>query len=555
MRMTLYYMVHACKNQIKKLFRSWVAIFLVICFAVGLLFGLGSVALSELFEDDLPADDEIVEEIPDEGVEEMTPEVALQLVELMVGGVVLLVFFFSAHGADKSASSIFLMADVNLLFQAPLRPQSVLLFRLIMQAGTSFVATAYLLFQIPNLVTNLGLNAPAVIAIIVAWFLLLFFSKLIAVLFYTLSADHPTFKKQFRYWLYAGVVIIGGVFWLYAQNQLQSVTEEINPGHWFDAAFSFFNAPVTRYIPLWGWLKGFVMCTVTGDMLWSLIYLLLLVAGALLMLLVVRRTKADFYEEAMARSEETAEMLAAAQQSKTGMAKRKKNRSEKLAEGSFDKGHGATVYFYKVLYNRFRFAHFRVFTKTSETYLLAAAGIAVLQILVLKTSFFPVVPLAFAGIAFFRSLGNPMMTDLSQESFLMVPDSSHRKIFFAFLGGTLNSLLDMLPGFIVGAALLLRTNPAQALVWLVLAVSMGAYAESVGLFLDLSMPTSLSQMIRSMIMVLFVYLGLAPAAVLIVLGFAFDRVLLFGSIAALFNLAIIALSLGISPLLMDRGRK
>ena len=167
MRMTLYYMTHTVKNQIKKLFRTWVAIFLAVCLGMGLIFGFAAAGLASLFEEEIP-EEEITEVAPEEIAPEdtLTEEQRNGVIELVAGGIVLAVLAFSIALADKSGGSIFLMADVNLLFPAPIKPQTVLLFRLIMQAGTSILATLYLLFQIPNLMLNLGLGGGTVVALL-----------------------------------------------------------------------------------------------------------------------------------------------------------------------------------------------------------------------------------------------------------------------------------------------------------------------------------------------------------------------------------------------------
>ena len=54
---------------------------------------------------------------------------------------------------------------------------------------------------------------------------------------------------------------------------------------------------------------------------------------------------------------------------------------------------------------------------------------------------------------------------------------------------------------------------------------------------------------------MFVYFGLAPAAVLIVLGFAFDKLMLFTLLTVLLNVGITAISLALSPLFVEHGRK
>jgi hypothetical protein len=546
MNYTLYYLIHACKNQIRKLFRTWVAILLLVCLVVGVIFGLGAAALSSLFEDELP-EEGYEETLPDEELpsesEPLDEAELFAIVELIAGGVLLAVLVMSALMADKSASSIFLMADVNLLFPAPLRPQSVLLFRLIMQAGTSFAATLYMIFQIPNLI-NLGLGAVPILGLLAAWFMLLIYSKLISVLLYTLAADHPFLKKWLRYGIYGLLALLGIGFWLFWQHR---------GGSAYEAAAAFFNAPLTRYIPIWGWMKALVLFSFTQSLVGILSSFAALLVGTVLTVLLIRTTKADYYEEAMARSEEMAARLQA-QREKSPVKKRDKDRGDRFSRFELRRGCGATVYFHKALYNRFRFAHLHALTKTAETYLVAAIGVAALQILVLKTAFFPAVTLVLAGLAFFRSLGNPIAEDTDRESFYLVPDTAARKIFFSFLGGAVNSLLDLLPALLI-SALLLRAAPLDVLLCLLLVLSVGTYADGVGLFISLSLPSGISQMVRSLVQILFIYFGLAPVAVLIIVGFALNALPLFTLLAVLLNLVLTAVSLTVSPLFVENGRK
>lgn len=543
MRLTLYYLTRTVKNQIRKIFRTWVAVFLLVCLLIGVIFGMGAAALTSLFEEDEVVEEEVVEDLAP--IEELSPEEIAAIVELITGGILLAVLAFSAFFADKSGSSIFLMADVNLLFQAPLKPQSVLLFRLIMQAGTSFLATIYLLFQLPNLILNLGLSAGTAFAIVGAWFLLMLYAKLLSVLLYTVSSTSKRLKSRLRPALYAIFGALALAFILYAQGF---------HGNWFAAALSFFNAPVTRFIPVWGWLKALVVFALAGRVWAALIALAALLIFAVLLVLIIRRIKADFYEEAMARSEETAALRAAQADGGKTLAKRKKDRGERIKRGGLSRGYGATVYFHKAFYNRLRFSLFGIFTKTATTYLTLAVGTCALLIFAVKSPFFPAVALVLAGVAFFRALGNPIAKDAEQESFFLIPDTAHRKVFYSFLAGMTDSAIDLAPAFLV-SALLLRANPATVLLWYLLTVSVGAFCSSVGLFIDLSLSTGISQIVKSLVQVMFVYFGLAPTAVLIILGFAFDALLLFAGIAIVLNLAITALSLALSPLFIIRGKK
>ena len=143
MRLFGYYAWHSFINQLRKLFKTWVLIFLVACMAIGVLIGVGAAMLDDAAGgDEEIVESEVIEEEP--GALEQLGIEPEGFVELIAGGIILVYFVFQAIGADKNGSRIFLPADVNLLFSSPMKPQSVLLFRLMTQLGTSILASVYL---------------------------------------------------------------------------------------------------------------------------------------------------------------------------------------------------------------------------------------------------------------------------------------------------------------------------------------------------------------------------------------------------------------------------
>ena len=142
--------------------------------------------------------------------------------EAIAGLLILGVLAFEILSADRNGSKIFLPADVPLLFAAPMKPQSVLLFRLMTQMGTAIVASLYLLFQLPNLILNLGLGLFSALGLIVAWILLIILGRLVQVLLYTVCSTHPEFKPWIRRILYAVLIlfVVGMVWYLYSTGDI-----------------------------------------------------------------------------------------------------------------------------------------------------------------------------------------------------------------------------------------------------------------------------------------------------------------------------------------------
>ena len=547
MRLFLYYVLCNVKNQIKKLFKTWVLVFIAVCMIFGFVVGMGASLIEDIAEDG--TDSEITEEAPEDEIPvdeipEISRETAIQLSELAVGGITLLVFVFNILSAGKSGSKIFNMTDVNLLFAAPLKPQSVLLFRLGNQILSLFLVAIYFSFQIPNLMINLGLGAIEIIAFFMVFAFVFVFAYLINIFLYTLSSTKMGVKKAVYPIGYGVLLVAAGGFAAYYK------LSAVDP---WQAATGFFNHPISRYIPVWGWIKGLAVSALEGRMIGFAIYALLLLVGAVVFAVVIWRLKADFYEDALKQSAETAELMEAAQNS--GVIKRaKKDRGDKVKRDGLSRGSGASVIITKHFYNRFRFAIFRVFTKTSLTYLVTTVAICMIMRFVAHQSSILPVALVLGGMAFFRSLGNPINSEISANVFLMMPESAHKKMLFATLCGSIDCVLDLIPSFAL-ACIVLGSDPLAAILWILFIVSVDFYSSSVGTFIDLSLSVGLAKNIRAVVQIMFVYFGLVPVIAIFAIGSVLGYFALAAAGAALFCVLIGAIFGSISPVFINNGRK
>ena len=559
MRLFGYYALHSFVNQLKKLFKTWVLIFIVVCMLIGGLIGFGAATLSNMAEEQEgieeiePGEIDPGEELPIEVPEEIDegendrPEwlSAAAIVELVAGGVVLALLAFEALSADKNGSAIFLPADVNLLFPSPMKPQSVLMFRLATQLGVALVSGIYMLFQLPNLTLNAGLSIWAALALVAAYCLMIMFGKLLQLLLYMLGSTYPRVKPAIRPVTYALLGLIGLGYFAYWR------AGDMGP---LEAAVKFFTAPATRLIPIWGWLKGFCAYACEGSAVGCAWTAAVMVAAIALMVFVIGKIRADFYEDAMARSEETAALLAEAQEKGYAFRKKKKDRSESLRRDSMNHGWGASVFFFKTMYNRFRFAKFGVLTKTSGTYFVAAVGLALLLRFVIGYESIVPVVLALGVVAFYRSLGNPLASDTKMEYFRAIPESPWKKIFFSLLGGSASCLLDLLPGMLA-AMVILRASPLSVLAWMLFIVSVDFYSTNVGVFIDLSVPVSAGKMVKQFVQILFIYFGLLPDIGIIAFAMVKDRTVTGTVAAAAFNVLVGLLFFTVSPLFLEPGSR
>ena len=547
MRFFGYYALHSFINQLKKLCKSWVLIFIAECMLLDVVVGVLAATLENTAEANREPESIVVTQ-PEGEEGPSLPISSTALAELIAGGAVLALLVYEAIGADKNGSRIFLPADVNLLFPSPMKPQSVLMFRLGTQLGTALIATVYILFQLPNLMLNLGLSGWGAAALLVTWFFAILIGKLLQVLLYTVCGAHPGFKKHLRKGIYALMLALAGSFLLFFRSGGLGILE---------AADRFFNPGFTRWIPFWGWLKGLAVFVMEENWAGAGICLVLLVLGCGAMVFSIWHINADFYEDAMAKSEETAALLERAKSEKTSgtaaTGQRKKERKSSLRRDGLRHGWGASVYFHKTLYNRFRFAHLGFLTKTMETYLVAGLGIAAALRFYFGSSDPLFVVLGLGVLVFFRAMGDPLAEDTGLDFFRMIPASTWAKLFYSLLGGTVCCLMDLLIPML-GASAILMVNPLSLLKWLPLMLSLDFYATSVVSFIDLSVPASIGKTIKQVITILFIYFGLLPDVAILGFGILLGQTLLaaLGATAVNLLLGVLAFSLA-SVFLQPKG--
>lgn len=545
MKLFFYYVFHSAKNALKKLFKTWVLVFFVVMLAGGLLIGgtIGLILKNTLPEE--PDEPAIGQEEPDwqaEPGKEVLPDnpeeemPVMDVLELAAGGIILILFIIGVFGADKSGAEIFQPADVTLLFSSPMKPQSVLLFRTMTQIGLSIVFALYFtFFQIPNLVRNAGFNIWIILAMVAGLILTLGISQLFKMLCFVAGSTRPGLKRNLRRMVYLLIAVIFLGLYLFRQHSGLG---------WWDAVRGYFNAPLTRLIPFWGWIKGLVMFTAERSLGGALFCLGAVLLGGAFLAWLTWRMKADFYEEALQKASAKAELLEAAQGGESGVSiiRRKKDRSERIRRNEMKHGWGATVFFHKALYNRFRFAHLGVFTKTLEFYLAVCLGTAlVCRFLIQTQSYLPVV-LLLAVCTFYRSLGNCLKEDTQMWYFHMIPEDPWTKLMCSLAGDIVNCFLDGFPPMLI--ALLVQGAPLfPALLWIFAIISITAYATSVGTFIDLSVNVNAGKTLKAMIQVVFLYFGLLPDIIIV-------GILLMLKMPVLAVLAVTGINVALSALFL-----
>ena len=556
MRLWGYYALHTFINTIKKIFKSKVMIVILCSFLIGGVVG-GSVGfISSLVEDQAQTESSVSKDdktndpaqmeedfmtVHADAIRESIPAATMILL--------LVVVLWGIYGGSKKGSDFFLMADANILFAAPLKAQTVLMFRLSFQMLALLFFTFYLIFQVPSMKLILGLDNFAIVAIFLAWGMLLFMSKLMSVFTYTLTATYEHLKKYVVPFVFAvGLLVVAATGAVY-----------ISTGNDYMATLRLtYGADWSNYIPVFGWYKAMVMNAINGHVFASLGYMALNFVFLIALVWGIWHIKADFYEDALAGAQKRDDMTKAAlegrniNKDKKQSAKRAQKLDHKVRKSYELKGWGASVFLHKSILNRRRFSKFGFVTNTLLLY-LAIGGLGA-AFMAYKTDLreISVIGLIMALTLFFRNFGNPIEIESSHNWLFLVPEDPYKKVLYAILAGSVDCVLDLLPGIVV-ATVILRGNPLMALLWLATLVSMDFMFSCFGLLLQAILPSSAMDVVKSMLQMML----RAFIIVVIVIAFAIGTVLQGLALGAVFcmftSLAVGTICFIVYPSLLHRG--
>ena len=556
MRLWGYYALHTFINTIKKIFKSKVMIVILCSFLIGGVVG-GSVGfISSLIEDQAQTESSVSKDdktndpaqmeedfmtVHADAIRESIPAATMILL--------LVVVLWGIYGGSKKGSDFFLMADANILFAAPLKAQTVLMFRLSFQMLALLFFTFYLIFQVPSMKLILGLDNFAIVAIFLAWGMLLFMSKLMSVFTYTLTATYEHLKKYVVPFVFAvGLLVVAATGAVY-----------ISTGNDYMATLRLtYGADWSNYIPVFGWYKAMVMNAINGHVFASLGYMALNLVFLIALVWGIWHIKADFYEDALAGAQKRDDMTKAAlegrniNKDKKQSAKRTQKLEHKVRKSYELKGWGASVFLHKSILNRRRFSKFGFVTNTLLLY-LAIGGLGA-AFMAYKTDLreIYVIGLIMALTLFFRNFGNPIEIESSHNWLFLVPEDPYKKVLYAILAGSVDCVLDLLPGIVV-AMVILRGNPLMALLWLATLVSMDFMFSCFGLLLQAILPSSAMDDVKSMLQMML----RAFIIVVIAIAFAIGTVLQGLALGAVFcmftSLAVGTICFIVYPSLLHRG--
>lgn len=541
--MFCYYALHSIANQLRRFVRTWAFVLLLVMVVLGGVAWRAALwYYQRLREVDATLPSNLMELFEGSGL------TTADVIELALGFLILGILVLQLFGAEKSVSRLFLQADVNMLFPSPRSPQQILAFRVASTLSMAIAAVPLMLLGLPTLMSSLGIGPYAALTLPLAWCLTLAYSALLKMLVYELGTRHPFVRSNLR-WLVLGVLGALGVGFYLAYDASAERSLLVT-------AQGFLNAPWTRAIPVWGWIKGLVVLALEGRTGASLGLLALNAAALGLLGLAAWRCEADYYEETLGWAEEMARFRKELSNDNApllvlGLARRHR----RDAREGFGHGSGAGVYFFKVLHQRQRFSRFGIVTRTMGTYLFAAIA-AGLFVRLFMDEALPYVPaLVLCAMVFFRTVISPVTEDIRKDGFLLLPEPIWAKLLFSLLGGSCNCALDVAIPLMAGSVVA-GFAPWEGLAYLPALVSVDFFASAAGAFADVSIPPSIGVSLKQVIQVLLLYFGLMFDGMVVTYGIGSGNDAVGFVLASALNLLLGGAFLGLAGVWLypHRGR-
>lgn len=349
----------------------------------------------------------------------------------IVFGFYVLIFFTSISAGFSSGASFFKLADVNLLFTAPLDSRRILSYGLLSNLFKSLLMGFVLLYQYSWLNQRYGISILLLVYALLGYGLCIFAAQFLALLIYSVSAGSDTVKKILKSIIYALLVMLG----VYVLLPL------LQNGK-FDLALltSRINSPFLDYAPILGWVRYGVVSLMKGDILASLKGFGVYFGALLIMIFAFVKYQSDYYEDVLVSAETNYNAQTAAKEGKLAESAPK---NVKLGKTGLS-GSSAGVFFYKHL----------VEARRARVFIIDAMGLTgIVSALLFSffmsgavelTSAYAVIPtLAFSTYMQMFTIGTGRWgRELLKHYVYLVPESSFKKLLGICAQTLLNSLLE-----------------------------------------------------------------------------------------------------------------
>lgn len=532
MKLISFYLGHTFKNIIKRLFRSKSGII-----ALLMMVSMTCLLIHNMFNGKQSNSESLTEF-------ELFQEITRNTNYMVIGVSLFIIADFIIHMITgvKKGSQIFQMPDVNFLFAAPIKAQTLLLFRIFLSMGANLSGSLFVFYQIPNLQKNFHFGLLAIIGAFLTYFLISVVGTLISILVYCICSTHSLIKQYLRQ-VCAGILgIIAIVFFISIQFMGNS---------FYDIGANLFLNRWYTKLPLFGWHSGFFIAFIEENVRNIVLYSILLVLEILALIFIIYKIKSDFYEDAMIGANVMQERINSAKEGTTV----NKERSELFQRKSIiKKGFGTNVLMYKAVGNNRRFSVLGIFNGTSTLYYLVAIGIAIfLKIILHKDTVMPIYISLFI-LTYLCTYGAVIEEEIKLNFIFLFPESAKRKVFYCAMGDLTKFVQNTLPAYII-SMVIMKENKLLAISVYFLLVMFYFLSCQCSVLIQLSFSSTVEDAIKELFCFFLKWIAAAPTLIIVLVFSVIGKLQLGMWIAIVLSLVIASLCMIATACLMERGRK
>lgn len=360
----------------------------------------------------------------------------------------------------KKGINIFTKADAHILFSAPIKSASILLYGMLGQLKAAFLSSIFILYQIHNF-RQLGLRNNQIIIVFSIWFLSVFALQIYSTFVYAISFDSQK-KKNLITTLAYGILIL--IVLVYLFNYLKTKS-------FYDAFINFFNSKFLYMIPIVGWSKGLLDLLMLGFNPIALLTAILFFIMPVIVLLYLYRIDIDFYEDALTMVQSNPTDKKDMQEIAAETARQKMGKM-KVRDLGIKRGFGESAIFFK---------QWREYRRTKPYFINANMIFQFVFLGIIAISLHgeniekSLIPYVLWGInvliLYFTSFASQGIQTFNDPQFFILPGKSIHKVFYANILNILIRLIDIIPIYLL-VSIVYKLNPILPLIAFIVIASL-----------------------------------------------------------------------------------
>ncbi len=390
------------------------------------------------------------------------PEVNFAM-QNIIGGVTLLalvILVYQFYRATKNNVSFFKMADVNLLFTAPVKPENILIYymgrSILPSLGGAIIFVAYAYSQA---IDTFEVSVANFVFLILSVALFFFIISPIKFLVYTLNTKYDVIE-----YIRTGVIVLAVL--LSGMIIIPGMMAE----KFWQGMFTWISSPWFDFFPIVGWSRGMASYLSHGNAVISIGFILLYGISYFAILKLVIRFAGYYYEDVLEATKSNEDKLEKVKGKKqVGESSYSLNTKKKLALPDF--GTGAKAFYWRNYVHSSRQDFHPLFGLYSLIMVGIGIVLAVLSLFEWFSHYFLYgYLLIMLFLYFFAGIGRANVGDLKKPFFILVPATWAAKFWNMIK-------LDILQISLFCAALIIPSVLIAGLNWFVIPLFLFATIE------------------------------------------------------------------------------